>query len=127
MTGTPALQPGRRPGHGRGDPGALTRELQLEGASPPEGQDDVGPFAERIQNLVDAPASQSTSVPRAWADKQRALMFTFQALSKDTDGSFRERLKPPDGSDWQLDTLSLKAPPGPPGPEMPLRALRGGT
>jgi hypothetical protein len=106
---------------------ALTRELQLEGASPPEGQDDVGPFAERIQNLVDAPASQSTSVPRAWADKQRELMFTFQALSKDTDGSFRERLKPPDGPDWQLDTLSLKAPPRPPGPEVPLRALRGGT
>jgi hypothetical protein len=70
-------------------PAALTRELQLQGASPPEGQDDVGPFAERIQDVA--------------------------------------RLNPPDGPDWQLDTLSLKAPPRPPGPEMPLRAIRGGT
>ncbi|MEN3343913.1 MAG: hypothetical protein V7635_489 [Arthrobacter sp.] len=87
MTGTPALQPGRRPGHGRGDPGGAHPRTSAARASPPEGQGDVGPFVERIQDVVNAP----------------------------------------DGPDWQLDTLSLKAPPRPPGPEMPLRALRGGT
>jgi hypothetical protein len=61
---------------------ALTRELQLEWAPAPEEQDGVDPLVERIQNyfggeslltVVNAPASQSTSVPRAWADKQRAI------------------------------------------------------
>lgn len=61
---------------------ALTAELGLEWAPPPEGQDDVDPFVHRVQNyfggeslltVVNALPSQSTSVPRDWADKQRAL------------------------------------------------------
>ena len=61
---------------------ALTAELQLEWAPPPDVPGDVDPFVHRIQNYfggeslltaVNAPASQSTSVPRAWADKRRAL------------------------------------------------------
>ncbi|WP_354191639.1 hypothetical protein [Arthrobacter sp. UYCu712] len=150
---------------------ALTRELKLEWAPTPDGQNGIEPFVDRVQNyfggeslltVVNAPPAQSTSVPRAWADKERTirifgeitgrygygapaldrfdewteedrirdlggatpetqvivsgsvhgpagqwLMFTFQDLSKDTDGSFRERLEAPDGSDWQLDTISL--------------------
>lgn len=150
---------------------ALTAELQLGWAPPPDGRDDVDPFADRIQNYfggeslltaVNAPPSQSTSVPRAWADKQRALeiigtvvarhgysaptidtfdqwtdeqrvsdrggstpeaqvivsgmapgpagqwlSFTFQDLSKDTTGRFKERLTNPSEPGRQLDTLSL--------------------
>ena len=150
---------------------ALTEELGLKWAPPPEGQDDVDPFVHRVQNyfggeslltVVNALPSQSTSVPRDWADKQRALetvrtviakygysapvidtfdqwsdeqrisdlggltpetqvivsgmaqgpagqwlSFTFQDLSKDTTGKFDERLAPPPGSGWQLDTFSL--------------------
>lgn len=35
------------------------------------------------------------------------LSFTFQDLSKDTTGKIDERLAPPPGSGWQLDTFSL--------------------
>ena len=61
---------------------ALTAELQLQWAPPPGGRDNFDPFVHRIQNYfggeslltaVNAPASESTSVPRAWADKRRAL------------------------------------------------------
>ncbi|WP_211879687.1 hypothetical protein [Pseudarthrobacter albicanus] len=61
---------------------ALARELELEWAPGPAGQDDVDPFHERTQNdfggesiltLINAPPSQSTSVPTTWAGKQRAL------------------------------------------------------
>ena len=150
---------------------ALTAELGLEWAPPTEGRDDFDPFVQRIQNyfggealltVVNALPSQSTSVPRDWADKQRALeivgtviarygysapvidtldwwtdeqrmsdlggltpetqvivsgmaqgpagqwlSFTFQDLSKDATGRFKERLAPPSGSGWQLDTVSL--------------------
>jgi hypothetical protein len=150
---------------------ALTEELKLEWAPPPDERNGFEPFVDQVQNyfggeslltVVNAPTSQSTSVPRPWADKQRAiriigevtgrygysapelesldewteedrirdlggttpatqvivsgsvngpagqwLMFTFQDFSKDTDGSFRQRLEPPEGSDWQLDTISL--------------------
>lgn len=150
---------------------ALTEELQLKWAPAPSAQGKAESFTERTQNdfggeslltVVNAPASQSTSVPRAWTDKQRAiriigvvtarhgyspptldsydlwseeqrisdlggarpetqvilsgsvqgpagqwLMFTFQDLSKDTDGRFEERLRPPDGSDWQPNTLGI--------------------
>ncbi|CAI3800406.1 hypothetical protein NKCBBBOE_02578 [Pseudarthrobacter sp. MM222] len=150
---------------------ALTAELGLGWTPPTDGRDDVDPFADRIQNYfggkslltaVNAPPSQSTSVPRAWADKQRALeiigtviarhgysapaidtfdqwtdeqrvsdlggstpkaqvivsgmaqgpagqwlSFTFQDLSKDITGRFKERLAHPSRPDSQLDTLSL--------------------
>jgi hypothetical protein len=147
---------------------ALSRELKLGWAPMPDG---VDPFVDQVPNyfggeslltVVNAPTTQSTSVPRAWEDKERAiriigevtgrygynapaldrldewteedrirdlggttpetqvivsgavhgpsgqwLMFTFQDLSKDTDGSFRERLEPPERSVWELDTISL--------------------
>jgi len=150
---------------------ALTKELQLKWAPAPSGQNNAESFTDRTQNYfggeslltaVNAPASHSTSVPRAWTDKQRAikiigavtarhgyspptldsydlwseeqrisdlggatpetqvilsgsvhgpagqwLMFTFQDLSKDTEGRFEERLRPPDGSDWQPNTLRI--------------------
>lgn len=35
------------------------------------------------------------------------LSFRFQDLSKDTNGTFEERLRPPEGSRWQLNTLAL--------------------
>ena len=35
------------------------------------------------------------------------ISFTFQDLSKDTTGRFKERLAAPPESGWQLDTLSL--------------------
>ncbi len=145
---------------------ALSRELQLAWAPP--GQDDVGLFVDRVQNyfggesllsVVNALPSDSTSVPRVWADKLRALdiigtviaphgysapvletfelwseedlvrdlggatpetqvvvsamaegpagqwlSITFQDLSKDTTGKFRERLA---GPGRQLDAVSI--------------------
>jgi hypothetical protein len=35
------------------------------------------------------------------------LSFRFQDLSKDTNGTFEERLRPPEGSQWQMNTLAL--------------------
>lgn len=35
------------------------------------------------------------------------LMFRFQDLSKDTNGTFAERLRPPEGSQWQMNTLAF--------------------
>lgn len=35
------------------------------------------------------------------------LSFKFQDLSKDTNGIFEERLRPPEGSQWQMNTLAL--------------------
>lgn len=35
------------------------------------------------------------------------LSFRFQDLSKDTNGTFKERLRPPEGSSWQMNTLAL--------------------
>lgn len=35
------------------------------------------------------------------------LAFRFQDLSKDTDGAFAERFRPPEGSRWQMNTLAL--------------------
>jgi hypothetical protein len=35
------------------------------------------------------------------------LSFRFQDLSKDTNGTFKERLRPPEGSQWQMNTLAL--------------------
>ncbi|MET3176121.1 UNVERIFIED_ORG: hypothetical protein ABIB52_003995 [Arthrobacter sp. UYCu721] len=35
------------------------------------------------------------------------LMFRFQDLSKDTNGTFEERLRPPEGSQWQMNTLAF--------------------
>ena len=61
---------------------ALAAELGLAWAPPPGGLDDFDPFVHRVQNyfggeslltVVNARPSQSTSVPRDWADKQRAL------------------------------------------------------
>ena len=61
---------------------ALTTELGLEWAPPTDGRDDFDPFVHRIQNYfggeslltaVNSLPSQSTSVPRDWADKLRAL------------------------------------------------------
>lgn len=150
---------------------ALTRKLKLEWAPSPDAHDDAEPFVDRVQNyfggeslltVVNAPTAQSTSVPRSWANKERAiriigevagrygysapelerldewteedrirdlggtvpetqvivsgsvhgpagqwLMFTFQDLSKDTNGRFRERFEPLGESGWQVDTLSL--------------------
>jgi hypothetical protein len=60
----------------------LATELELEWASEPAGQDDVDPFHERTQNyfggeslltVINAPPSQTTSVPATWEGKQRAL------------------------------------------------------
>lgn len=148
----------------------LTRELALEWAPVPEGP-DAEHFHERTQNyfggeslltVINAPVSQGTNVPRAWADKQRAiriigevtarygyaapalhsfdlwteedrirdlgentpetqvivsgivqgpagqwLMFAFQDLPKDTEGRFKDRLKPAEGSEGKLDSLSM--------------------
>ncbi|MDR7082284.1 hypothetical protein J2X01_001572 [Arthrobacter ginsengisoli] len=61
---------------------ALTAQLQLEWAPTPDGQEVFDPFVHQIQNYfggeslltaMNALPSQSTSVPRAWADKQRTL------------------------------------------------------
>ena len=35
------------------------------------------------------------------------LSFRFQDLSKDTGGTFEDRLRPPEGSQWQLNTVAL--------------------
>lgn len=35
------------------------------------------------------------------------LMFRFQDLSKDTTGTFEERLRAPEGSQWQMNTLAF--------------------
>ena len=35
------------------------------------------------------------------------LSFRFQDLSRDTNGTFGERLRPPEGSQWQMNTLAL--------------------
>jgi hypothetical protein len=35
------------------------------------------------------------------------LSFRFQDLTKDTSGAFEERLRPPVGSQWQMNTLAL--------------------
>jgi len=149
---------------------ALSEELVLEWA-PVEGQGGRNPFHAPIENHyggmslltnVNGPEAQSTSVPQAWADKQRAigiigevagrygygapaidalerwsaedrvrdlggptpdrqvivsgmalgpagqwLSFRFQDLSKDTGGTFEDRLRPPEGSQWQLNTVAL--------------------
>ncbi len=59
---------------------ALTEEFQLEWA--PEEDTGDGPFYRPVQNnfggdsllaIVNGPSHQSTSVPQAWADKQRAI------------------------------------------------------
>ncbi|TSE15730.1 hypothetical protein B1A87_007295 [Arthrobacter sp. KBS0703] len=61
---------------------ALSKELQLEWAAGQQGQSDADVFQERTTNwfggesllaIVNAPTSQSTGVPRAWGDKQRAI------------------------------------------------------
>lgn len=148
---------------------ALSAEFGLEWAPPADA--DASPFNRPIENHfggrslltnVNGPESQSTSVPQAWADKQRALSiigevsgrygfaapeinglerwseedrirdlggltpdkqvivsgmapgpagqwlsFRFQDLSKDTNGTFADRLRPPQGSQWQLNTVAL--------------------
>lgn len=149
---------------------ALSAEFQLAWA-PEDDQARTSPFHGPVENgyggeslltVVNGPESQSTSVPEAWADKQRAirliggiarkygfgaptidtpenwpaedrirnlggltpdkqvivygmavgpagqwLSFRFQDLSKDSDGAFEERLHPPEGSQWQMNTLAL--------------------
>ncbi|MFJ5958067.1 hypothetical protein ACIQC5_19180 [Paenarthrobacter sp. NPDC092416] len=47
-----------------------------------------------VSGMVPGPAGQ-------W------LSFRFQDLSKDTDGRLEERLRPPAGSGWQLNTVAL--------------------
>ncbi|MDP9997482.1 hypothetical protein [Pseudarthrobacter sulfonivorans] len=148
---------------------ALSAEFGLEWAPPADA--DASPFNRPIENYfggrslltnVNGPESQSTSVPQAWADKQRALSIIgevsgrygfaapeinglerwseedrirdlggltpdkqvivsgmapgpagqwlsvrFQDLSKDTTGTFADRLRPPQGSQWQLNTVAL--------------------
>lgn len=148
---------------------ALSAEFGLEWAPPADA--DASPFNRPIENHfggrslltnVNGPESQSTSVPQAWADKQRALSIIgevsgrygfpapeinglerwssedrirdlggltpdkqvivsgmapgpagqwlsvrFQDLSKDTNGTFADRLRPPQGSQWQLNTVAL--------------------
>lgn len=149
---------------------ALTAEFGLEWAPPPaaEGTDwaypaENGYGGPSMLVTVNGPSSQSTTVPTAWADKQRALeiigdviagygfevprfdqevhpvpedeairdlggatletqailpgmaegpsgqwlMFSFQDLSKDTDGRIRERLETPTDAGWQSDTITL--------------------
>lgn len=149
---------------------ALSTEFRLDWAP----EDDLPAssiFQERVQNsfggqslltVVNSPESQSTSVPTAWADKERVLSiigeitdrhgyrtptinpldswsdedrirdlggltpdkqvivagmvqgpagqwlsFRFQDLSKDADGRFEERLRPPEGTRWQMNTVAL--------------------
>ncbi|MEO5993318.1 MAG: hypothetical protein ABIP92_07220 [Arthrobacter sp.] len=149
---------------------ALSEEFQLEWS--PAGDEAGGsPFQRPTENNyggqslltnVNGPESQSTTVPQAWEEKQRAigiigevsgrygygtptidalegwsaedrtrdlggltpeeqvivsgvalgragqwLSFRFQDLSKDTSGTFKERLQQPEGSPWQLNTLAL--------------------
>lgn len=61
---------------------ALTTEFGLEWAPDPSEGNDDGPFFERVENgfggeslltTINAPGSQSTSVPRSWADKKRII------------------------------------------------------
>lgn len=61
---------------------SLATELGFEWALPTDGRDDFQPFVHRVPNylggeslltVVNALPSQSISVPRDWADKQRAL------------------------------------------------------
>ncbi len=149
---------------------ALSQEFRLEWASA-DAQARSNPYHGPTQNYyggeslltsVNGPESQSTSVPQAWTDKQRAisligeisgrygfgaptidgtqswpaedrlrnlgglapdrqvivsgvalgqagqwLTFRFQDLSKDTEGTFEEKLRPPEGSAWQMNTVAL--------------------
>ena len=149
---------------------ALSEEFQLEWA-PVSDTGGGSPFHRPIENhyggeslltTVNGPESQSTTVPRTWEEKQRALSiigevtrrhgyeaptidgleswsaedrirdlggltpdkqvivsgvalgragqwlsFRFQDLSKDTDRTFQERLRPPEGSQCKMDTLAL--------------------
>jgi hypothetical protein len=149
---------------------ALSEEFRLDWA-PADAQARSNPYHGPTQNYyggeslltnVNGPESQSTSVPQAWTDKQRAisligeisgrygfgaptidgtqswpaedrlrnlggltpdsqvivsgvalgqagqwLTFRFQDLSKDTGGTFEEKLRPPEGSAWQMNTVAL--------------------
>ena len=149
---------------------ALSEEFQLDwaplgneaGSSPFHRPIENGYGGESLLTNVNGPESQSTTVPPAWEEKQRALgiigevarrydygapaingleswsaedrirdlggltpdrqviasgvalgpagqwlSFRFQDLSKDTNGVFEERLRPPEGSQWQRNTLAL--------------------
>lgn len=149
---------------------ALSEEFQLEwaplgtevGSSPFHRPIENGYGGESLLTNVNGPESQSTTVPQAWEEKQRAIgiigevarrygyeapainglenwsaedrirdlggltpdrqvivsgvapgpagqwvSFRFQDLSKDTNGVFEERLRPPEGSQWQMNTLAL--------------------
>ncbi|MFJ6419075.1 hypothetical protein [Paeniglutamicibacter sp. NPDC091659] len=68
---------------------ALTEEFQLEWA--PEEDAGDGPFYRPVQNyfggdslltIVNGPSHQSTAVPQAWADKQRAISIIGEVTSR---------------------------------------------
>ena len=70
----------------------------LEGWSAEDRIRDLGGLTPDKQVIV-------TGVARGRAGQW--LSFRFQDLSKDTRGIFEERLRPPEGSLWQMNTLAL--------------------
>lgn len=152
---------------------ALTQEFGLTWAPDPNQGDGNGPFFDRIPNVfggesllttINAPTSQSTSIPSSWTDKQRVieiigevaarygfgpvvldyerdaplsdeeligswggstletmvtisgsidgptgqwLWFSLNDLSKDTDGTFAERLGPATENGWEPNSVNL--------------------
>ncbi len=61
---------------------ALTAEFGLEWAADPTANDGNGPFFDHVRNgfggqslltTINAPTSQSTSVPTSWSDKERVI------------------------------------------------------
>ena len=69
---------------------------------------DLWSEEDRIRDLGGAtPETQVLVSGMAEGPAGQWLAFTFQDLSKDTTGRFKERLTPAAGSGWQLNTLSI--------------------
>jgi hypothetical protein len=69
---------------------------------------DLWSEEDHIRNLGGAtPETQVIVSERAEGPAGQWLAFTFQDLSKDTTGRFKERLAPAAGTGWQLSTLSI--------------------
>lgn len=69
---------------------------------------ETWPAEDRVRNLGGlTPDKQVIVDGTALGPAGQWLSFRFQDLSKDTDGTFEERLRPPEGSPWQLNTVAL--------------------
>lgn len=86
--------------------GEVTRRYGYE--APAIDRLDSWSAEDRVRDLGGATPDQQVIVSGvALGRAGQWLSFRFQDLSKDTNGTFEKRLRPPAGSQWQLNTLAL--------------------